>query len=153
MSIIIRDSPPPIGDEIKSDISLDTCNCSATSSIMSWIWSIFLKVTQIFVNFQSFTLIVDCSTYKSFWTAFIASDACFIVVMVAAFVFAPSSASRCISIIESVPSVCLSCFSNRFFRFNALIAALWKKKNKQTKQQHQQKCQRSSFSFENLIYD
>uniref|UniRef100_A0A2M4D2M7 Uncharacterized protein n=1 Tax=Anopheles darlingi TaxID=43151 RepID=A0A2M4D2M7_ANODA len=45
------------------------------------------------------------------------------VLSTSAFVFAFSSASRCISIVDRVPSICCSCFSYRFFRFSAWIAA------------------------------
>lgn len=52
-----------------------------------------------------------------------ASEAIFIVVNTLVFVFALSRASLCISIVDNVPSICCSCFSYRFFRFNAAIAA------------------------------
>lgn len=57
------------------------------------------------------------------WAAFSASAALFIVVNTAVFVFAPSNASRCISIVDKVPSICCNCFSYRFFRLSAWIAA------------------------------
>lgn len=78
-----------------------TSCCSAMSSIMSCTWS-----TSMFL----------CA-------AFSASAAFFIVVSTCVLVLALSSASRCISMVDRVPSICCSCFSYRFLRFSAWMAA------------------------------
>lgn len=53
-----------------------------------------------------------------------ASAASFIVFRTAVFVFALSSASLCISIVDRVPSICCNCFSYFFFRLRAAMATV-----------------------------
>lgn len=57
------------------------------------------------------------------WAALIALADAPMTLRTSVFVLALSNASLCSSIVESVPSICCSCFSNLFFLFNARSAA------------------------------
>lgn len=115
--------PNETGFEIASEISLATSCCSAMSSIISCTWSTSLRRKTItFILHENY--VVKLIFYICWWAAFSASAAFFIVVRTAVLVLALSRASRCISIVDKVPSICCNCFSYRFFLFSAWSAAI-----------------------------
>lgn len=103
-------------------------NWKGTALLLAWTRNVFgSRWSNSSVRGSSRAMKSD-NSYMLLCAALRASEAIFIVVKTLVFVFALSSASLCISIVDSVPSICCNCFSYRFFRFNAAIAAV-KSKN------------------------
>ena len=63
-------------------------------------------------------------THSCWWADLRALAAYDMFLRTSVLVLAFSSASRWNSIVDSVPSICCSCFSSRFFLFNAINAAM-----------------------------